>query len=82
MWHFLITSVSLVVFRGEGKGEYLQGMEGLQLVKVSGLTPGLCRERPVSRLVVGYGLDENDYFHFFIEAVTLCNSKYYSMDRL
>jgi hypothetical protein len=38
-------------------------MEGLQLVKVSSLTPGLCRERPFSRhVVVGYEMDEKNYF--------------------
>ena len=58
MWHFLITSVSL--FRVEGKGEHLQGME------VSSLTLGLCREGPVSRPIVGgYGLNENDYFQYY-----------------
>ena len=40
-------------------------MEDLQLVKVSNLTLGLCRERPVSRPAVGgYGLDENDFQYY------------------
>ena len=48
MWHCLFLCS---VFRGVGKGEHLQGMEGLQLVKVLSLTLGLCRERSVSRPV-------------------------------
>ena len=54
------------LFRGGGKRVHLQVVEGLQLVKVWSLTPGLCRERPVIRPVVeGNGLDENNYFQYY-----------------